>query len=580
MVTNWRVIALAGRADGIRLCRSPLVLAGVALAALLVWLDSRTLVPQWWVWDVQLGSILLVVAGAVLVAAQLAAGRVRRDGASELYASFPAGSGTRVAAHLASLAGPVIGATVLTVAASGWLDLLGAVGDPRPGVLVQALALVALGGAIGVAVASYLPHPIWGILALIVLAVPEIGLLEPGSLSAELPLGAGWLFPWNQPVILHWLPGPTAMIPPAAHLGWLAAFIVLAAVIALARSGGFSRLAVTLALAGSLVLAGWSGWQQTRQVRPSAEAALISQVTHPASAQSCALRERVTYCAYPGYGPDVARWAAAVNGVLARLPGAPARGLLVRQLDTDITQPASTRAVPAGPYQLPAPDNLGLADALQDRGLPRFNAALAAFISAQNTDAHLVPGSSRPPVYVGLAWGAGSSAGEYQLGLAVQTAWWATHLPTTWRRTGSFGCNQGCSQFQVSCLPVGQAREAIALWLAASATPATRSAFNVVMGGDDTSVRARHGWVSAYVGLPAAGYQPGVQYTTRGLLLARRLLTLPPRRVEQVLASRWPGWLSPRATDAQLASALHLPLPAAPPPAFRSPGEPSNPACR
>jgi hypothetical protein len=580
MRANWRVIALAGRADAIRLCRSSLVLASLALAALLVWLDSRALVPQWWVWDVQLGSILLVVAGAALVAAHLAAGRVHRDGAGGLYASFPAGGGTRVTAHLASLAAPVAGAAVLAVVAAVWLDLLGAVGSPRPGVLVQALALVALGGAAGVAVASYLPHPIWGVLALIVLAVPEIGLLEPGSLSAELPLGAGWLFPWNQPVILHWLPGPTPLIPPAAHLAWLAAFIVLAAVIALARSGGLARPAVPLALAGSLVLAGWSGWQQTRQVQPSAEAALISRVTHPASAQSCVRRERVKYCAYPGYGPDVARWAAEVNGVLARVPSAPASRLLVRQIDTDFTRPAATRAAPADPYQLPAPGNLSLDDALQDRGLQRFNTALAGFISAENADARLVPGSSRPPVYVGLAWGAGSAAGAYQLGLAVQTAWWATHLPTTWWRTGTFGCSQGCSQFEVSCLPVGQAREAIALWLAAAATPATKTAFDAVAGGDGTAVRVRHGWVLAHVGLPAAGYQPGVQYTAQGLLLAREMLTLPPQRVERVLRSRWPGWLSPRAADAQLASALHLSLPPPPPPFFHTPGEPANPTCR
>jgi len=177
-----------------------------------------------------------------------------------------------------------------------------------------------------------------------------------------------------------------------------------------------------------------------------------------------------------------------------------------------------------------------------------------------------------PPVYVGLTWGAGSAVGQYQLGLAMQTAWWVTRLPTTWRRIGIDSV--------VSCLPVGQAREPIALWLGASATPAARAAFGVIGQDGYTSASVHQGSVSAYIGLPVAGYQPALQYTAQGLLLARELVALPPQRVQAVLGAHWSRWLSPHTTDAELASALHVPLPGAPPPTSGSSGAPLNTICR
>jgi hypothetical protein len=63
------------------------------------------------------------------------------------------------------------------------------------------------------------------------------------------------------------------------------------------------------------------------------------------------------------------------------------------------------------------------------------------------------------------------------------------------------------------------------------------------------------------------------------------MLRLPASRVRAALAAGWPGWLRPQATDAQLASALRIPLPSAPP-ASPPPGVnvadagPPSPVCR
>lgn len=574
-----RVVILAGRAEAARLSRSPLVLAALLVSAVLIWWNSRTAVPDWWVWDVQIDSTLLAVAGAVLVAAQLAAGRARRDNADRLYQSYPTPASARTIAHLIGLAGPLLLAAVLAGAAVLWLDLLGALGTPRPAVLAQGLLLVALGGAIGVALGSWLPNPMAGILTVIVLGTAEADLLWPFGGPVHVPGATAWLFPWTQPVVAGYLPGPTPGIPPASHLAWLAALSGLAAIAALCRAVPGRLTGVTsltaLAAAACLAAAGWSGWAQTRPVPLSVQDGILYQEAYPARVQPCISRPGVRYCAYPAFQRDVARWAAAVNGVLGRLPGRPAATLVVRQVTDSDFGPSDVGYLPA--------------TAARNSRLRGLESAFTSFLQREDTDPGLVPGSSRPPVYVDENWGRGPALGLYQLGLSLQVAWWVAGLPTTWLRSVSYTDGNTSGLTQITCLAVGQAREAIALWLAVSATPATRTAF--LAGPPDypgpagpgylTPVRVAGHWISGYQ--PAiSGYFGALTYTGQGAALAEAMLRLPEQRVEAVLAARWPGWLSSRATEAQLAAALGVALPvaAAPPASMVHPGQPADPVCR
>jgi hypothetical protein len=565
------------------MCRNPLVLASLVISAGLIWWNTRTVVPQWQVWDVQLGSTLLAVAAAVLVTAQLAAGRVRRDGMRQLYDSYPAPASVRVGAHLLGLAGPLLAAAALAGAAVVWLDRLGAVGTPRPAVLAQGLLLVALGGAIGVALGSWLPHPMTGLLTVIVLGAAETDILLPVyDVPVQLPPGTTWLFPWAQPTVLHWLPGTTSAVPPASHLAWLTALTVLAVIAALWRVFPRDRPArltglAAVATAGCLAVTGWSGWAQTRPVPVSVQEALLYQLVRPAQSERCTSQERVRYCAYPGYQPNVARWETVVNGVLGRLPARPTGALVVRQVADSSFMVFDL----SSSYLLPI--------TVRDRRLRALVNEFNRFEVGQTQDPHLVPGSSMPPVYVDMSWGRGSATGPYQLGLAMQVAWWVAGLPTT-QRSVAYGPGPNAGYFaQISCLPVGQAREAIALWLAISATPAAQTAFltwpsqyrGSAGPGYFTPNKVGGHWVSSYT--PAVeGYLPAITYTGQGAALAEAMLRLPPSRIQAVLAARWPGWLSPQATDAQLAAALGLRLPAATPPPMSAvnQGQPLAPVCR
>jgi hypothetical protein len=125
---------------------------------------------------------------------------------------------------------------VVEGAAVAWLDHLGRVGSPRLGVLAQGLLLVVLGGAIGTALGGALPNPVAAVFTIVVLGVIEWDLLDPFGVQVAVPPATAWFFPWTQPVLSGFLPGPIATIPPAAHLAWLAALAAVAACAELCRA--------------------------------------------------------------------------------------------------------------------------------------------------------------------------------------------------------------------------------------------------------------------------------------------------------------------------------------------------------
>ena len=113
-----------------RLARSVLVLASLVRGATMVYeIGIGPAQPAWWAvaWGIGYGQLVLGLT--VLVAAQLAAGRARRDGMAELYRSFPAAASTRVLAQLIGLLGAVPASLVLIGGTAAVLELRGA---PRP----------------------------------------------------------------------------------------------------------------------------------------------------------------------------------------------------------------------------------------------------------------------------------------------------------------------------------------------------------------------------------------------------------------------------------------------------------------
>jgi hypothetical protein len=517
-----RVVLGLARAEGLLLVRSVLVLAGVAAGCAIVWGFDHATSPMWWdaVWEI--GSGQVIVAMAVLVVAHLSAGRARRNALQGLYDSFPASAGVRAAGHLAALAGAVP-ASLLLIAATVVLEYRGAAGTPTAAALVGGVLLVIAAGAVGVAIGIRLPHPLAGALAALTLFILFVR-------AQQFSGGVVWLFPWAEVAGLHGLPGPLAGYPPAsAHAVELAGFAVLAGVTAMTLSVRRGRALIALASAGALAVAA-IGVAAAAQLRPLPTAELnhlVIETADPASAQHCTVANQVRYCLYPGFGSQLPALESPVDGVLAHLPARPAHPLTIMQLVS-----------------------LPLDDSTLTHGQPEHRLAI------WNSELARMPGNAAAPSAIYLTvgiWPGGGQPAAGRFALALSTADWAVGLPAT---VGS----QNAPNLQ-TCVPVEQAREAIAIWLAMLASYVPPSGLQP----HTASVTAVDGAVVPTWNAPGGGLiSPGPQTTYAGYELAAAMAGRPAAQVSRILYRSWPTWLNWHTTDAQLASALRIAVPAVP----------------
>ena len=576
-----RMLMLLGRAEAARLAGDPLVVLGFAVAAALIWWNNRMAAPLWWSSDITIGTAFLVPAGIVLIATQAAAGRPRRDGADWLYDSFPVSAVVRTGGLLLGVLGPVVLAAGVAAGAVIWLDSRGAIGAPQLAVLAGAILLVALAGAVGVALGTWAPRLAAGLLTVVVLGAIELDLVLTYDGWVRPVGGTGWLFPWYQPgSVPGSLAGISLPFPWLAHAAELAALTGLAVAAALwpsiqwrgiqrrgvQRPGTARRGAVAVLAAACVAATVATGWSQARPIPATEVSALVAQTVHPARFEQCEARGGARYCFFPAFRPLVGTWAVPVSRVLARLPAPPSRPLVVRE-------------VTGNRYQLLASSPFGLPNRAPD---PSAWAALQAFddqTDGQGPRPTLRFSPSDPPV-IDLSQGEDPGGSLDTTGLAVSTAYWAVGLPTT-APTIVFTDSSGYGPVTVSCEPVGQAREAIAIWLAASAVPGP--AFRAELTYPE-AVQVSGRWVRAYY-LAGSGSSVIPPATAEGVAVARAMLRRPAAQVTAALAARWPAWLSPAATDAQLAAALGMPMPKVPAPtrlmirSARDPGNPPSPVC-
>ncbi len=519
------VLRLA-KADAWLLSRSALILAGLLAGGVIIWGFAHREQPLWWnvAWQIGYGQVF--IAMAVLISAQLAAGRPSRNAMTDLYASFPTSAAARTLAQLTGLLGALPASALLIGGTAAAVEITGVVGVPGIWALAGGLLLVIAAGAAGIAIGSRFPHPLAGVLGALVLFVPF-------SQSNRFGGPVIWLYPWMKPGQLDFLPGPLAGYPPAgAHAAELAGIAVLAGIVALMVSANGARARSVLAIAGVLSLAATclAGAAQLRAIPTADLNRLVRASVDPVSAQRCTTLGEGRYCLYPDFGPELASIQAPVNAVLTRLPVRPAGQLTVAQV-AGIT-PDSTLT-----HGHPEPQ------------VSRWNAELRRGPGGGGgtTPAIYLPVNTRPSdarFYLALA------AGEWAAGFPAEVA------------TGDSS----------PCLPYDQAREAIAIWLALLATHAPAGQLQAGLNGlgRDWEPMSPPGILVAtwnYPGEDVGNLSSFVPQTTAaGYLLASAMMRLPEQRVSQVLKGTWAQWANWRATDDQLAAALGIPMPAVPQP--------------
>lgn len=527
------VLALA-RVEASLLVRSLLVVAGLLAGGAVVWLVIGSREPLWWNVGWRIGSGQLVIGMAVLAAAQLAAGRARRNAMAGLYASFPATAGTRTLAHLISLAGAAPASLLLIAAATAMVQLRGPIGAPGIATLAAGVLLVIAAGAAGTAIGARFPHPMAGVLGALVLYL--------SSGQSHLPGAAGlWLYPWESfSDQLANLPGPLAGYPPAAaHAVELAGLASLAGVVALAVTVSRTRARAGLAAAGIVALAVicLAGAVQLRPIPSRDLNQLVNEVADPGSAQRCTTASQVRYCLYPRFGSLLASLEAPVSKVLTLLPARPAQPLTVRQVVY-----------------------LSLPDSTLTHGHPNRE------VSRWTARAERAPGNATvtPATAIYLPFGnwpaAGGQLADAHFDLALATAEWAVRLPGL---SGSLSGGGG-----MPCVPLNQAREAVAIWLAILATHPPAGELQGGLGTGTTMPATVVGNTGIrtwdYPGADGGYVTPpggGPQTTAAGYLLASEMTRLPQHKVSHVLAGEWGRWLNWHTTDAQLAAALGIPMP-------------------
>lgn len=250
----WRatVFALA-RIEGARLIAHPIFLAGIALSVAFT-LSLASAANVGGDYFALLGATLLPLAIATLIVSNLATSRCRRSATGELYAALAAPAQARTLAHLLALAWPTAGAAALVALAFAWfgawdgLDVTreGRIATPAALDLAQGPLAVAALGALGIALARWIPYPPVAMLAAIGFFFPQMMFT-----TWNLQDAAGWFLPLVNPAQSSRAPDsswpcsadqqwPCILDSFAAlhwHLVYVAALVVLLGTVALLRDG-------------------------------------------------------------------------------------------------------------------------------------------------------------------------------------------------------------------------------------------------------------------------------------------------------------------------------------------------------
>jgi hypothetical protein len=526
-------LALA-RVEGLRLLRHPLVLLATVL---IVWVwvaeqvrgDRVGRYPTLHRADADTQAMLLFLAGAALVAANLAVLRARRHGVEAWYGTLALPVWRRGLAHLLSVLPVALVGGLLAGAHLAQLAMLpGAVGRPNPVELATGPVLVALGGAVGVLLARLVRSPLAAPLALLLLAWLLYGVDSLGYAAGDAARHF-WLSVYVPQTWSWWSPVPADLLgrPAGWHLVYLAGIVLLVAVAALARAGGPRRrlAAVAAAALAVVVLAG------SAQLRPPAglQARREAAVERPASVQVCQQRGSVRYCFFPDFARRVGVWDRIVQAILRRLPARATPVLVVRQQ----VDPSAV---------------------LTDGG--RWDALLRTRQEANRR------AGTASALTVGTSWEA-----DLELELATAVAFRAIGSPI-WKDPEAAKEQATLPSTEVLVGACG-APSVVALWLTAQVSPAITQKVRAAQASASAARQELLASLAPGETIPGEG-QPGdgvTLHANAGLggpnidfgpyeaAVAVALLDRPPDQVEQVLRRHWQE-LSSSATSSARAAEL------------------------
>jgi hypothetical protein len=308
------IIALA-RAEAGRLLHSPLLWGAMVLSTGLGVAWTWTRMPSWEKFHENAGMASMVLAAALVVACQLAAGRDGRAGAEESARTLPAGPARRSLGLLAvipvaALAGAVVYAAELLLLLPTW-----PVGRFVPWAAMVAAVLPAIGAAVGVVIGRFISAAAAGPLAVVALFVLLALPMIFGSVGLPVwPVSlVTWDFGFPYPHGWHLLYLLGLLATATAAVSWPAAPKVSAAV--------------------GVVAVLFAGFSVQREAAITPDVIFVDEAMQRITPErlDCQVHAEVRYCALPGYGSWNRYWREAVEPVAELLPPT-ARKPSVRQI--------------------------------------------------------------------------------------------------------------------------------------------------------------------------------------------------------------------------------------------------------
>ncbi|MDP9222461.1 MAG: hypothetical protein M3P18_01120, partial [Actinomycetota bacterium] len=482
------------------------------------------------------------------------ASRSARHGTDELYEGLPSDARTRTVGHLLSLAWAVGAAVLLVGVMVAYLLLNSAVGSLSAAELAVGPLSVALFGAVGIALARWRSHVVAGPVAIVVLIAVQgwafhlVAGIEPSRDHVA------WLAPWVPLSLTNGVPPELVIRPIGWHVLYLTGLLASVAVLAIGLRAVPPGLVTVLIVA--VVVAATGGFFQLQMPSHQQRLAVAELLLHPQRSQVCEKRDAVTYCAYPAYVPWIDRWAKPIEGVFAQVPpSARPVGMVVRQTFgsnfegyTDVPPDVLRRVLHLTPRFLP-----------EDVSLQRGEEQARSEVG--------------PALYAAArAVGIPTTRGEIRL-----TARDASHLNKTKLPHASRRRRRRFAQHKLrvgrrwsSCFTLGQARAAVALWLAAQSTPelkalAARLAVEFPYGpriDRKNGTFDYEGPYSPFNGGPLSAGLDRVELSDAEFSYAASLLRRPVAEVGSAIRAHWDVFTDPSTKTSTLVRLLHLqPLP-------------------
>ena len=515
--------------------RHPLFLTGIAGSIVLIWLSTAwEQAPVMHRDDIRLAYDIIPIAAASMIVCNLLALRARRHGIEELEDSTPTSRERRTTAQIVAFTVPVLACSFIVGGYVALLYALGGIWAPSAQELAVGPVFVALAATAGVALARWIPSPVaapLGVLAFLAFQIrASSGIYEAYD--------GGFRSIWFRPLVdagneLH-VP-ELALRPAGWHLLYLVGLVGLLAALAALRHGWHTgRFAMGIA---AVALIATGGAMQARPVNRQALLSKATLVTDPAPHQICEKLATITYCVFPAYREWVSRWNVTAKSVLRPLPTTTRPVITVRQLFD--------------------------AGELQRLGFPKGEAAKAAY-DWQRTE----------EIPLRAAWGRGDLARDASFDLAIAIArravgaserrvseeriydsadveWARRFRPAAEVKIGERYVVEGV------CAMFGEAREAIALWLAAQAVPGAESMFRSALLLDNQGTIPPGSFTRSGAFFALATSE--TSWSRVGVETALDLLALPQARVDRIMKENWSSLSSASVSIASLRNVFGMP---------------------